>query len=390
MRIGYFDCFAGAGGDMIVAAMLDAGLEAEFLKAQLATLGMDGLDIQISQTKRAGLRALSFVPKAPDQRHHRNLAQITEIINQSGIDQKAREIAIAVFNKLAVAEGVVHGKDPGEIHFHEVGALDSIVDIVSAAIGLAALKIDKVYCSALSVGGGTVKCSHGLMPVPAPATAELIKGVPIAAGPIQAELLTPTAAAVLTTVVEQFGALPAMKIEAIGCGAGSLESEGFPNILRLIIGQVVEDAQANADSVCVLQTNIDDASGELVGSVMDKLFKNNALDVFTTPIYMKHNRPAIQMSVICELKDVGQLEQVIFKQGVTFGIRKQVLQRSKLAREFVSVQTGYGEIRIKVGMLDGEVVNAKPEFSDCAAAAKEHNVAVKTVLDAAMSAYKKD
>ncbi len=390
MRIAYFDCFAGAGGDMIVAAMLDAGLDAEFLKAQLATLGLDGLDIQISQTKRAGLRALSFVPKAPDQRHHRNLAQITEIINQSRIDQKAREIAIAVFNKLAVAEGAVHGKDPGEIHFHEVGALDSIVDIVSAAIGLAALKIDKVYCSALSVGGGTVKCSHGLMPVPAPATAELIKTVPIVAGPIQAELLTPTAAAILTTVVEQFGALPAMKIETIGCGAGTLESKEFPNILRLIIGQATEDGRANADSVCVLQTNIDDTSGELVGSVTDKLFKNNALDVFITPIYMKHNRPAVQMSVICELKDVGQLEQIIFKQGVTFGIRKQILQRSKLAREFVSVRTEYGEIRIKVGMLDGEVVNAKPEFSDCVEAAKKHNVAVKTVLDATMSAYKKD
>lgn len=388
MRIAYFDCFAGAAGDMIVASLLDAGLEADFLKAQLATLGIDGLEIKIAETKRGGLRAVSFLPTAPDQHHHRNLAHITEIIERSGIDAKAKEVAIAVFNRLAAAEGAVHGKDPGQIHFHEVGALDSIVDIVSAAIGLAALKIDKIYCSALSVGGGTVKCAHGVLPVPAPATAELIKDVPITAGPVQKELLTPTAAAILTVVVERFGALPAMKIEAIGCGAGTLESEEFPNILRLVLGQGTEDAAADADSVCVLETNIDDTSGELVGSVTDKLFNNNALDVFTAPIYMKNNRPAIRMSVICELKDTQRLEQVIFQQGVTFGIRRQVLQRSKLAREFVPVETEYGEIKIKVGRLAGEVVNAKPEFSDCVAAAKTHNVAVKTVLDAAMSAYK--
>ena len=389
MRIAYFDCFAGAAGDMIVASMLDAGLEADFLKAQLATLGLDGLDIKIAEVKRGGLRALSFLPTAPEQHHHRNLAQITKIIEQSGIDTKAKETAIAVFNRLAAAEGAVHGKDPGQIHFHEVGALDSIVDIVSAAIGLVALKIDKVYCSALSVGGGTVKCAHGVLPVPAPATAELIKDVPITAGPVQKELLTPTAAAILMTVVERFGAFPTMKIEAIGCGAGTLESDEFPNILRLILGQGTEDSAADADSVCVLDTNIDDTSGELVGSVTDKLFKNNALDVFTAPIYMKKNRPAIRMSVICELKDTQRLEQVIFQQGVTFGIRRQVMQRSKLAREFVPVETEYGEIKIKVGRFAGEVVNAKPEFSDCAAAAKTHNVAVKTVLDAAMSAYKK-
>ena len=389
MKIAYFDCFAGAGGDMIVAAMLDAGLDVEFLKAQLATLGLKNLDIKLTETRRCGLRALNFVPIVPQQRQQRNLQQITKIISQSKISERAKETAITVFEKIAQAEAAVHGKDPNDIHFHEVGALDSIVDIVSASIGLEALGVDKVYCSALSVGGGTIKCAHGPMPVPAPATAELLKGIPVIGGPGQYELLTPTAAAILTTVVDQFCPLPSMKIEAVGYGAGSLESEEFPNVLRLILGRTVAEDLANTDSVCLLETNIDDVSSELTGSIADKLLKDGALDVFSTPIYMKQSRPAVQISVICKLEDAQQLEQILFEQGLTFGIRKQILQRSKLAREFVTVRTEYGEIRIKTGTLCGEIVNAKPEFSDCRLAAEEHNVSVKAVLDAAIAAYKK-
>jgi uncharacterized protein (TIGR00299 family) protein len=389
MKIAYFDCFAGAAGDMIVAAMLDAGLNAEFLKAQLATLGLKNLDIKITETKRAGLRALSFLPLVSKQRHGRNLEQITKIITQSKISEQAKKTAIAVFERIAQAEGAVHGKDPHNIHFHEVGALDSIVDIVSAAIGLEALGVDKVYCSALSVGGGTIECADHLLPVPAPATTELLKGVPIAGGPAQVELLTPTAAAILTTVVDRFCPLPSMKIEAIGYGAGSLESEKFPNVLRLILGQTGGEAEANADSVCLLETNIDDVSGELVGSVTEKLFRHGAIDVFITPIYMKHGRPAEQISVICKVEDIQQLEQILFEEGLAFGVRRQILQRSKLARELVTVRTEFGEIRIKTGTLGGKIVNAKPEFSDCVSAAEKHKVAVKAVLDAAMAAYKK-
>jgi len=389
MKIAYFDCFAGAAGDMIVAAMLDAGLDPEFLKAQLSTLRLQNIEVQISQTQRSGLRALSFVPVVPKEHNHRNLKDITEIITRSEITETAKKTAINIFEKLAKAEGAVHGKDPNEIHFHEVGALDSIIDIVSAAIGLDALPLDKIYCSTLSVGGGTIKCAHQLLPIPAPATAELLKGVPITSGPAQVELLTPTAAAIFTTVVDQFCPLPAMKIEKIGYGAGSLDSKEFPNILRLILGQITTDAAANTDSICVLETNIDDASGELVGSVIEKLFRQGALDVFTTPIYMKQGRPAGQLSAICKIENIQQLEKIIFEEGLTFGIRKQILQRSKLAREFVTVQTEFGDIKIKTGMLDGKIVNAKPEFADCTAAAKKHNVAVKNVLDAAMAAYKK-
>ncbi len=389
MKIAYFDCFAGASGDMLVAAMLDAGLDAEFLKAQLATLGIKNLNIKLTVTRRCGLRAISFEPVTPEQRHHRKLEQITKIISQSKISEQAKKTAIAIFERIAQAEATVHNKEPQDISFHEVGALDSIVDIVSASVGLHALGIDKVYCSALSVGGGTVKCAHGLLPVPAPATAELLKGIPINGGPTQAELLTPTAAAILTTIVDRFCPLPAMKIDSVGYGAGSLQFEDFPNVLRLILGQTAVESSANADSVCVLETNVDDVSGELVGSITDKLSEHGALDVFTTPIYMKQGRPAVQISVICKIEDVQRLEQILFEQGLTFGIRKQILQRSKLARDFVTVETEFGEIRIKTGTLGGKIVNAKPEFSDCVSAAKKHNVPVKTVLDAAVSAFKK-
>jgi uncharacterized protein (TIGR00299 family) protein len=389
MRIAYFDCFAGAAGDMIVAAMLDAGLDAEHLKAQLATLGIEGLDVRITETARAGLRAVKFDPLTPEQHEHRNLEQITKIIRQSKISAKAKETAVAIFDKLAHAEAAVHGKDPNEIHFHEIGALDSIADIVSACIGLEALGIDKVYCSALSVGGGSVQCDHGKMPVPAPATAQLLKGIPITAGPIQAELLTPTAAAILTTIAETFGPLPAMKMESIGCGAGSMNPDEFPNVLRLILGHTTPQDSADTDTICLLETNVDDATAELIGFVTEKLLEVGALDVFSTPIVMKHSRPAVKVSVICSPELTGAMEKVIFEQGLTFGIRKQLLQRTKLVRDLVPVQTEYGQIRIKTGIFNGKIGNAKPEFSDCVAAAEKHKVSVKTVAEAATTAYNK-
>ncbi len=389
MKIAYFDCFAGASGDMIVAAMLDAGLDAESLKAQLATLGIECLDIKLTETQRCGIRAISFEPVTPKQCHHRNLEQITKIISRSKISEQAKKTAITIFKRIAQAEATVHNKDPDDIHFHEVGALDSIVDIVSASIGVQALGVKKVYCSALSVGGGAIKCAHSLLPVPTPATAELLKGIPIIGGPAETELLTPTAAAILTTIVDRFCPLPSMKIETVGYGAGSLQSEEFPNVLRLILGQTAGENAANVDSICLLETNIDDVSGELIGFTTENLLKHGALDVFTTPIYMKQNRPAVQISVLCKVKDARQLEQVLFEQGLTLGIRKQILQRTKLAKDFVTVQTKFGGIKIKIGTLGGKVLNAKPEFSECVSAAKKHNVPVKTVLDAAITAYKK-
>ncbi len=388
MKIAYFDCFAGAGGDMIVASMLDAGLDEKFLTEQLDSLGISDLKIQISSTTRCGLSALSFAPSAPQQHKHRNLSDITEIITQSKISRSAKERAIEIFKNIARAEGAVHGTEPGQIHFHEVGAVDSIVDIVSACIGIEALGIEKVYCSRLSVGAGTVKCSHGLMPVPAPATAELLKEskVPVVGGPGNSELLTPTAAAILTGFVDEFGPLPSVTIEAIGYGAGTLESDEFPNLLRLIIGKC-GDSIAQTDWVCLLESNMDDITGEVIGFVMEKLLDEGALDVFTTPIQMKHNRPACKLSVICRISDIELMEKILFEEGLTLGIRKQIYQRSKLPRDFVTVNTEFGKIRVKTALLNGKIVNVKPEYSDCAKAAKHHNVGVKTVQKAAIKAY---
>jgi uncharacterized protein (TIGR00299 family) protein len=387
MKVAYFDCFAGAGGDMICAAMIDAGLDAELLKEQIACLGLNNLEIRIEKAKRCGISAVRFVPEAPEQHHHRNLEQIVKIINESQIDDRSKQLAIEIFNKLAKAEAAIHGRKPKEIHFHEVGAIDSIVDIVSASVGLVSLGIEKVYSSALSVGGGTVKCDHGILPVPAPATAELIKRVPIVCGPKQVELLTPTAAAILTTIVDEFVPLPAMHIESIGYGAGSMDLEEFPNVLRLFIGKT--QAGATADTVCLLETNIDDTSGELIGAVTTELFEKGALDVYTTAISMKHNRPAVKMSVICEIRDVSVLEHVLFEQTMTLGIRNQIISRRKLERDFVCVETEFGKINVKIGLSEGKIISYKPEFSDCLEASKRHKLPVKSVIEAAISAFKK-
>jgi len=390
MKIAYFDCFSGAAGDMLTAAMLDAGLDFDFLKNQLATLNLprNNLQLTLTEVKRAGLRALQFVPVIVEEHHHRHLEDIKKIINCSKIADKPKQTAITIFERLAQAEAAVHGKGPNDIHFHEVGAIDSIVDIVSAAIGLDAMGIEKVHCSTLAVGGGTVKSAHGILPVPAPATAQLLKGVPTVGGPVNKELLTPTGAAILTTLAESFGPMPQLKIEATGTGAGTLDSDQIPNVVRLFIGRAADLSQASADSVCLLETNIDDINPEIIASATDKLLAEGALDVWTTPIIMKHSRPAITLSVICSPGDIGKIEQIIFEAGLTFGIRKQIMQRSKLAREFVTVSTKFGEIKIKEGIWAGKIVNAKPEFADCAAAAQKHNVSVKEVIEAAMLAYR--
>ena len=389
MRIAYFDCFAGAAGDMITAAMLDAGLDADFLRSQLATLGIEGLKIDISKTHRCGQRALTFKPSAPDQHHHRHLADIIAMIEASDISPAARKTAVEIFNTLARAEAAVHGTTPDHVHFHEVGAIDSIVDVVSAAVGLHALDIYKVYAGTLSVGGGVIKAAHGIMPAPAPATMEILKekNAPVKAGPAEMELLTPTGAAILATLVESFTALPPMTVSAVGCGAGTYNSEKFPNVVRLFLGESIAPDSENADTVCLLECNIDDATGELVGQVLEILFKAGALDVYTTPISMKNSRPAVMLSVICRPGDVDVLQNIIFAEGLTFGIRRQLMERAKLRRSFVKVETEFGPIAIKLGFLNGRMVAAKPEFADCSAAAQKYGAPLRAVQSAAMTAF---
>lgn len=391
MKVAYFDCFSGAGGDMIAAAFIDAGLDSRFLISQIESLGIEGLEIKIYRTTRCGLSAIKFEPVFPHLHAHRNLADITAIINKSKIPVEVKETAIAIFDRLADAEAAVHGTGKDKVHFHEVGAVDSIIDIVAASIGFNYFKhngVEKFYCSTISVGGGMTKSEHGLIPVPGPATAELIKNVPVIAGPAQVELLTPTAAAILTTIVDEFCVLPAMKILKTGYGGGTFNPSDFPNCLRLIIGESVNENSQTADSVCLLETNIDDVSGKVAGSILEKIFEIGALDCFTSPIYAKQNRPAFKLSVLCDIKDEEKISNFIFEQGITLGIRRQIIQRRKLERNFVDVQTPFGAIKIKIGSLNGKIVFYKPEFSDCKSAAQKNNVGVKTVIDAAIAAYR--
>jgi pyridinium-3,5-bisthiocarboxylic acid mononucleotide nickel chelatase len=389
MKIAYFDCFAGAAGDMIAAAMLDAGLDGDYLRSQIASLGIEDLKLDITETHRCGQRGLHFKPIAPHQHHHRHLSDIVAMIDASGISPAAKKTAIDIFNTLGRAEAAVHGTTIDHVHFHEVGAVDSIVDVVSAAVGIHALEIHKVYASTLSVGGGTIKAEHGIMPAPAPATVEILreKGAPIKAGPEQMELLTPTGAAILATLVESFIPLPAMTVSAIGCGAGTYNSEKFPNIVRLFIGEQIARDSENADTITLLEANIDDATGELIGSVMEMLLKAGALDVYTTPIGMKNSRPAVILSVLCRPADVEMLQNIMFSEGLTFGIRRQLMERTKLRRAFVKVDTKFGQISVKTGSLNGRMVAAKPEFADCSAAAEKYGVALRDVQAAAMAAF---
>ena len=391
MKIGYFDCFSGAGGDMIAAAFIDAGLDIEFLRSQLDSLNIKGLEINIFKTTRCGIAATKFEPVFPEQHHHRNLSDIIEIIDKSKIEPQIKESAKSIFDKLAAAEASVHGTSKDKVHFHEVGAVDSIVDIVAGSIGFNFFKksgIEKFYCSKIAVGGGMTTSEHGLIPVPGPATAELLKNVPVTSGPAQVELLTPTAAAILSTIVDEYGSLPSMKILKNGYGAGTFNPKDFPNCLRLIIGELADNDSETADLICFLETNIDHLSGEVAGSILDRLLDAGALDCFISPIYAKQNRPAFLLSVLCEIKDEERIANYLFQQGITLGIRKQMIQRRKLERSYIEVRTDFGTIKIKTGSLNGKIVFYKPEFADCRSAAEKNNVAVKAVIDAAITAYK--
>ncbi len=388
MKIAYFDCFSGAAGDMIVAAMLDAGLDEAYLCDQIASMGMEGLAINVTRVKRCGMSAVYFAPVVTGHQHHRGLDDIVEIIGRSAVNDTVKQRAIAIFEILAEVEGNIHGKGPREIHFHEVGAVDSIVDIVGACVGLEALGVDRVCCSAISVGGGVVQCAHGTMPVPAPATAELLKRAhaPVVGGPVDAELLTPTAAAFIARTASGFGSLPSMRIEGIGYGAGTREFKQVPNVLRMVIGSGDEE-DTNTDTVCLLECNVDDADGETIGHAVDVLRQHGALEVFTTPVYMKSSRPAVQLSVLVEPAERGKFETLIFAQGLTLGIRRQMLERSVLARKWVSVDTEYGPIRVKTGVYGEKQVFVKPEFADCSSTAAKRGISLKRVHEAAMAAY---
>jgi pyridinium-3,5-bisthiocarboxylic acid mononucleotide nickel chelatase len=410
MKTLYLDCFAGISGDMTIGALLDAGLDFEFLKSELAKLGVAGYELSLTRVDRSGINAAKFdvalieqVQTTHSHHHHdhhhhehshehhhhdhRSLSTIKHLIETSALGEPVKQQASAIFQRIGEAEAKIHGMDIEAVHFHEVGAVDSIVDIVGACIGLTALGIEQIIASPLHVGFGTFTCAHGTYPIPGPAAAEILRGVPVYAKDIEGELVTPTGAAIVATLAQSFGLLPAMRIDRIGYGAGTRTYDKFPNVLRAVLGEV-ESADTTPDIVTVIEANLDDLSPQIFGHLMEQTLTAGALDLFYTPVQMKKNRPGVLLTLLCANGDRERMTALIFRETTTLGVRYREERRVILQREFVMVETAFGSIKIKVARNhDGQVMNAAPEFDDCQAAAMQHQVAVREVQLAAMQAY---
>lgn len=387
MKTLYFDCFAGASGDMILGAMVAAGVDPRALTEQLSLLGVQGFEIDFATVDRSGISATHARVHTAHEHAHRHLSDILKIIYASGLSEGVKDRAAKIFSRLADAEAKVHNEPVEHVHFHEVGALDAIVDVVGAAICFELLGIERFVCSPLHVGSGTVEMDHGRFPVPPPAVAELLKGAPVYATDITGELVTPTGAAIITTVCSAFGPLPKLKLESTGYGAGTREYKGFPNALRVLIG---DDAQDTAsETLWMIETNVDDMSPQIFGHVMDRALELGALDCYFTPIQMKKNRPGVMLSVLCRDSDREKLSQMLFSETTTLGLRSYSVERRALQRESVRVETPYGPIDVKVAKLNGHIVNQMPEYEQCREAARRANVALRIVEEAARNALGK-
>jgi uncharacterized protein (TIGR00299 family) protein len=381
----HFDCFSGISGDMAVAALIDAGADVDSIRNGLASLELP-LQTEIRKVNKAGFAATSFKVACESAQPHRHLHDIRAILERGRLTKGQRELAGRIFQRLAEAEATVHGSPVEKIHFHEVGALDSIADIVSFAIGIDSFGVEYVTCRSVPTGSGTVKCAHGVLPVPAPGTAELLKGVPLVPTSIQAELTTPTGAAILATVVNEWIDGPRLTIERIGYGAGARDLAEQPNLLRIFLGEV--GSPHDADQVWLLETNLDNVPAETIGYCYDRLLAAGALDVYSVPIFMKKNRPAITLSVLVAPENVTAVEKIVFKETGTLGIRKQLLARRKLRREPHTVETSLGPISGKIAWLDGRLPTFNPEYEDCARIARQSQVPLSEVYEAARRSYK--
>jgi uncharacterized protein (TIGR00299 family) protein len=450
MRIAYLDCFSGISGDMFLGALVDAGVPAKLLEDTVATLNI-GARLEISRVNRSGITATKvdvFVhgekelprevffeqqtrahshdpvgeaghkhspehielrehnysqlqsegsrvgapaPHRHEHEHGRGLKEIREVIRKAAISERAKSTAIAIFEALGAAEAKIHNSDIETVHFHEVGAVDAMVDIVCAAVGAEALGVDEIVCSPLNVGGGTVKCSHGVFPVPVPATVELLKGAPVYSSGIQVELVTPTGAAIVKTLAERFSSFPAMTIEKSGYGAGTRDFPGHANVVRLTIGESQAKFAANTsqETISVLEANLDDLNPQVFGYVVDRLLAEGALDTFALPVQMKKNRPGMLLTVLAKPEDASRLTQIIFTETSTLGVRRREEQRQALARKWITVVTRWGDVRLKVASMNGTVTNYAPEYEDCRKIAAEHHVPLKSVMQEAVQGYLK-
>ena len=430
-RVLYFDCFSGISGDMVLGAFLDAGLPLTELKNALGSLSVSGFDVSAARVLRGGVSATKFIVQAearpaesvprvdaahkdehghshrqpeghghrdqhespqhvrapaPQHHHpHRSLAEIYALIDQSALSPAGRDRAKSLFRRLGEAEAAIHQMSVEKVHLHEVGALDSIIDIVGAVFALEWVGADRIVCSPLNVGGGTVHSAHGLFPVPAPATMRLLGDAPIYSGLIQKELVTPTGALIATSYASSFGPLPAMSVERVGYGAGDRDDPGAPNVLRVIIGRVAD--QPEADRVVVIECEIDDMNPQIFGLAMDRLYAEGALEVFYVPVQMKKNRPGTLLTVIARPALRAALIDLIFRETTTIGLRHHEVERECLRREIIHVETPIGAVRFKLAWRDGRVVNAVPEFEDCAKLAAAGNLPLKEVQAIAAQAY---
>ena len=453
MRIAYLECFSGISGDMFLGALVDAGVPATLLEQTVAALDA-GARLEISRVVRSGVAAtkvdvwvdgekdlpreeywereathshshehsaheraehdhehghhahthshpgetrtepalsLSKGVSAPHEHSHgRGLTEIRKIISAASISESSKKTAIAIFEALGRAEAKIHNTSIESVHFHEVGGVDAMVDIVCAAVGAEALEVDEIVCSPLNVGGGMVKCAHGMLPVPAPAAVELLANAPVYSSGLQAELVTPTGAAIVKTLASRFAAFPEMKIEKSGYGAGSRDFPGHPNVVRLTVGESLSNALAAktaSETISVLEANLDDMNPQVFGYVMDRLLEEGALDAFGMPVQMKKNRPGMLLTVLCKPEDASKLTQLIFTETTTLGVRRRDEVRQTLARRWESVGTPWGDVRIKIASMNGTVTNYAPEYEDCRRIAAEHHVPLKTVMQEAARAY---
>jgi uncharacterized protein (TIGR00299 family) protein len=394
-RIAYFDCFSGISGDMVLGALVDAGADLLEVERELRKLGLENWEISAAKVRRGQIFATQVKVSTKQEHHHRGLSKITSRIDFAALAPRAAERAKKIFRRLAEAEARVHQVPIEQVHFHEVGAVDSIVDIVGAAIGFELLGIDEFACSALDVGGGTVMTQHGLLPVPTPATAELLKGARTYSSGVDRELVTPTGAAIATTLATRFNEIPPMTLETIGCGAGSFDNKEKANILRLLVGESTtartsEGSAYREDSpVTVIECNVDDMSPQIHGYFAERALTAGALDVFSTPVQMKKNRPGILLTILSKNEDAAKLIDLVFRETTTMGVRTHEVRRQVLGREFVSVTTPFGDVRMKVARVNGTVLTATPEYADCQKIAEQQGIPLKKVIAAASFQYEK-
>lgn len=391
MKIAYFDCFSGISGDMTLGALVDAGCNLAEMEAHLRRLPVPGWKISSERVVRRGFRATQVKVESSDPQRHRSLNEILQLIERAGLPGAISERASNIFRRLGQAEALVHGVAIEKVHFHEVGAVDAIVDIVGVAAGFEQLGVEEFFCSALNVGGGRVDTQHGNLPVPAPATAELLRGAPTYSNGIQRELVTPTGAAIVATMASKFGPQPAMTVAAIGLGAGSAELAEQPNVLRLFLGESAarQDDAALDEDIIVLEVNLDDMSPQVYGYFAERALEAGALDVFSIPVQMKKNRPGQLVTVLCKPADREKFSDLLFRETTTLGVRQSSVNRRTLLRESVAVETSLGPIRMKVARLNGHILNIAPEYEDCQKIAAERGVPLKQVLAEAAFQFQK-